>query len=132
MHLRASTMWAGLPLNGEASARATSMLFEVPFGFDWPRRQSGRRSAAPTRQSRWEGEAGAPAGPGAVWPTLTPLRRRRWNPPCPSHRRRISSAAIEVAPQPEGPVDQHGLVDRARRGDRQAFAELIRASGARL
>jgi len=29
-------------------------------------------------------------------------------------------------------VDQHGLVERARRGDRQAFAELIRASGARL
>jgi len=29
-------------------------------------------------------------------------------------------------------VDQHGLVDRARRGDRQAFAELVRASGARL
>jgi RNA polymerase sigma-70 factor (ECF subfamily) len=32
----------------------------------------------------------------------------------------------------EGTVDQHGLVERARRGDRQAFAELIRASGARL
>jgi RNA polymerase sigma factor (sigma-70 family) len=29
-------------------------------------------------------------------------------------------------------VDQHGLVDRARGGDRHAFAELIRASGARL
>jgi RNA polymerase sigma-70 factor (ECF subfamily) len=29
-------------------------------------------------------------------------------------------------------VDQHGLVERARRGDRQAFAELVRASGARL
>jgi len=29
-------------------------------------------------------------------------------------------------------VDQHGLVERARRGDRQAFAELARASGARL
>jgi RNA polymerase sigma factor (sigma-70 family) len=29
-------------------------------------------------------------------------------------------------------VDQDGLVDRARRGDRQAFAELARASGARL
>lgn len=29
-------------------------------------------------------------------------------------------------------MDQHGLVDRARRGDRQAFAELVRASGARL
>lgn len=29
-------------------------------------------------------------------------------------------------------MDQHGLVERARRGDRQAFAELIRASGARL
>ena len=29
-------------------------------------------------------------------------------------------------------MDQIGLVDRARRGDRQAFAELIRASGARL
>ena len=29
-------------------------------------------------------------------------------------------------------MDQHGLVDRARRGDRQAFAELIRTSGARL
>ena len=29
-------------------------------------------------------------------------------------------------------MDQHGLVDRARRGDRQAFAELARASGARL
>jgi RNA polymerase sigma-70 factor (ECF subfamily) len=29
-------------------------------------------------------------------------------------------------------VDQHGLVDRARRGDRQAFAELVRVSGARL
>jgi RNA polymerase sigma factor (sigma-70 family) len=29
-------------------------------------------------------------------------------------------------------VDQHGLVERARRGDRYAFAELIRASGARL
>ena len=39
---------------------------------------------------------------------------------------------MEVATQPEGPVDQHGLVERARRGDRQAFAELIRASGARL
>ena len=38
----------------------------------------------------------------------------------------------EVARQPEGTVDQHGLVERARRGDRQAFAELIRASGARL
>ena len=29
-------------------------------------------------------------------------------------------------------MDQHGLVERARRGDRQAFAELARASGARL
>jgi len=29
-------------------------------------------------------------------------------------------------------VDQDGLVERARRGDRQAFAELVRASGARL
>jgi len=29
-------------------------------------------------------------------------------------------------------VDQHGLVERARRGDRHAFAELVRASGARL
>jgi RNA polymerase sigma-70 factor (ECF subfamily) len=29
-------------------------------------------------------------------------------------------------------VDQLGLVDRARRGDRHAFAELVRASGARL
>lgn len=29
-------------------------------------------------------------------------------------------------------MDQHGLVDRARRGDRHAFAELARASGARL
>jgi RNA polymerase sigma-70 factor (ECF subfamily) len=29
-------------------------------------------------------------------------------------------------------LDQHGLVERARRGDRQAFAELVRASGARL
>ena len=29
-------------------------------------------------------------------------------------------------------MDQPGLVDRARRGDRQAFAELVRASGARL
>ena len=29
-------------------------------------------------------------------------------------------------------MDQHGLVDRARQGDRHAFAELIRASGARL
>ena len=29
-------------------------------------------------------------------------------------------------------MDQIGLVDRARRGDRQAFAELIRASGGRL
>lgn len=29
-------------------------------------------------------------------------------------------------------VDQAGLVERARRGDRQAFAELVRASGARL
>ena len=29
-------------------------------------------------------------------------------------------------------MDQIGLVDRARRGDRQAFADLIRASGARL
>ena len=29
-------------------------------------------------------------------------------------------------------MDQHGLVDRARQGDRQAFAELARASGARL
>jgi RNA polymerase sigma-70 factor (ECF subfamily) len=29
-------------------------------------------------------------------------------------------------------VDQDGLVERARRGDRQAFAELARASGARL
>ena len=29
-------------------------------------------------------------------------------------------------------MDQHGLVDRARRGDRQAFAELVRAAGARL
>jgi RNA polymerase sigma-70 factor (ECF subfamily) len=29
-------------------------------------------------------------------------------------------------------VDQRGLVERARRGDRQAFAELARASGARL
>ncbi len=29
-------------------------------------------------------------------------------------------------------MDQHGLVERARRGDRQAFAELVRASGARL
>jgi RNA polymerase sigma-70 factor (ECF subfamily) len=29
-------------------------------------------------------------------------------------------------------VDQYGLVDRAREGDRQAFAELVRASGARL
>ena len=29
-------------------------------------------------------------------------------------------------------MDQHGLVERARRGDRQAFADLARASGARL
>jgi RNA polymerase sigma-70 factor (ECF subfamily) len=29
-------------------------------------------------------------------------------------------------------VDQIGLVERARRGDRQAFAELVRAAGARL
>jgi RNA polymerase sigma factor (sigma-70 family) len=29
-------------------------------------------------------------------------------------------------------VDQIGLVDRARQGDRHAFADLIRASGARL
>ena len=29
-------------------------------------------------------------------------------------------------------MDQHGLVERARRGDRIAFAELVRASGARL
>ncbi|MFL5770479.1 MAG: RNA polymerase sigma factor [Chloroflexota bacterium] len=29
-------------------------------------------------------------------------------------------------------MDQSGLVDRARRGDRQAFADLVRASGARL
>lgn len=29
-------------------------------------------------------------------------------------------------------MDQHGLVERARRGDRHAFAELARASGARL
>jgi RNA polymerase sigma-70 factor (ECF subfamily) len=29
-------------------------------------------------------------------------------------------------------VDQLGLVDRARQGDRQAFAELVRVSGARL
>ncbi len=29
-------------------------------------------------------------------------------------------------------MDQHGLVDRAQRGDRQAFAELVRAAGARL
>jgi RNA polymerase sigma-70 factor, ECF subfamily len=29
-------------------------------------------------------------------------------------------------------MDQQGFVERARRGDRQAFAELIRASGARL
>ena len=29
-------------------------------------------------------------------------------------------------------MDQIGLVDRARRGDRHAFAELVRASGARL
>jgi len=29
-------------------------------------------------------------------------------------------------------VDQHGLVDRARQGDRHAFAELVRLSGARL
>jgi RNA polymerase sigma factor (sigma-70 family) len=29
-------------------------------------------------------------------------------------------------------MDQHGLVERARGGDRYAFAELIRASGARL
>jgi RNA polymerase sigma factor (sigma-70 family) len=29
-------------------------------------------------------------------------------------------------------MDQTGLVERARRGDRQAFAELVRASGARL
>jgi RNA polymerase sigma-70 factor (ECF subfamily) len=29
-------------------------------------------------------------------------------------------------------VDQHGLVVRAREGDRHAFAELVRASGARL
>ena len=29
-------------------------------------------------------------------------------------------------------MDQQGLVERARRGDRQAFAELVRAFGARL
>jgi RNA polymerase sigma factor (sigma-70 family) len=29
-------------------------------------------------------------------------------------------------------VDQHGLVERAKQGDRYAFAELARASGARL
>ena len=29
-------------------------------------------------------------------------------------------------------MDQHGLVDRARRGDRHAFAELVSVSGARL
>jgi RNA polymerase sigma-70 factor (ECF subfamily) len=38
-----------------------------------------------------------------------------------------------VAPRPEGAVvDQIGLVERARGGDRHAFAELVRASGARL
>ena len=29
-------------------------------------------------------------------------------------------------------MDEQGLLERARRGDRQAFAELVRASGARL
>ena len=29
-------------------------------------------------------------------------------------------------------MDQDGLVERAKRGDRHAFAELARASGARL
>jgi RNA polymerase sigma factor (sigma-70 family) len=37
-------------------------------------------------------------------------------------------------PRAEGPqiVDRDGLVERARRGDKVAFAELVRASGARL
>ena len=35
-------------------------------------------------------------------------------------------------PLSEAIVDQHGLVTRARDGDRHAFAELARASGARL
>ena len=37
-----------------------------------------------------------------------------------------------VVPKREAVVDQIGLVKRAQRGDRQAFAELARASGARL
>jgi RNA polymerase sigma-70 factor, ECF subfamily len=37
-----------------------------------------------------------------------------------------------VAPTRRASMDQTGLVERARRGDRQAFAELVRASGARL
>jgi RNA polymerase sigma-70 factor (ECF subfamily) len=42
------------------------------------------------------------------------------------------SAITVVVPVAEASVDQHGLVVRARGGDRHAFAELARASGARL
>ena len=47
-------------------------------------------------------------------------------------RRRLASATSVVVPKREAIVDQIGLVERARRGDRHAFAELARASGARL
>ena len=57
----------------------------------------------------------------------------RGNHSGPRQRRRLSSTTTKVAPTSrEANVDQHGLVDRARRGDRHAFAELARASGARL
>ena len=63
----------------------------------------------------------------------TSARKGTGNLPGRRQRRRLSSAATVVAPEAERRlVDQHGLVDRARRGDRQAFAELVRASGARL
>src|SRR5262245_28963153 len=56
-----------------------------------------------------------------------------WNlsPHC-RHRRMSSTATGVEPPRAEAIVDQHGLVTRAREGDRYAFAELARASGARL
>src|SRR5262245_23749039 len=56
-----------------------------------------------------------------------------WNlsPHC-RHRRMSSTATGVEPPRAEAIVDQHGLVTRARDGDRHAFAELARASGARL
>jgi RNA polymerase sigma-70 factor, ECF subfamily len=47
-------------------------------------------------------------------------------------RHTLWSATAQVAPQLEATVDQRGTVERARRGDHDAFAELVDAHLARL